>query len=81
MNAWYKITASDDAWGDYRITIHPYPAAQTYSRGGFFIHGGISRGSDGCIDLTSNISKFYRDIHRELNGNTNCYIELTVRYN
>lgn len=61
-NAWYKFSSSQSAWGDYRITIHPYPKTKTYNRGGFFIHGGDSRGSAGCIDLTNNIAQFYQDI-------------------
>jgi len=79
-NAWYKITSSYSGWGDFRVTIHPYPKSQTYGRGGFFIHGGTERGSAGCIDLTNKISYFYRDIRKELNGNTNCYVELKAKY-
>ena len=78
-NAWYK-SASESAWGSHRITIHPYPKSKTYGRGGFFIHGGDIPGSAGCIDLTTNISQFYKDIKKEINGNTNCYIVLKVKY-
>ena len=38
------------AWGNYRITIHPFTTTETYGRGGFFIHGGDQLGSAGCID-------------------------------
>ena len=55
-NAWYKITSSYSGWGDFRITIHPYPKSLTYGRGGFFTHGGTERGSAGCVDLTNKIS-------------------------
>jgi len=79
-NGWYKFTSSQSAWGDYRITIHPYPNSNTFSRGGFFIHGGKVRGSAGCIDLTNNINEFFDDLKKEINSNTNCYIELKVKY-
>jgi len=79
-NAWYKI-GSESAWGKYRITIHPFPKTNTYNRGGFFIHGGDLPGSAGCIDLTTQMSQFYKDLKREINTNTNCYIILKVDYN
>mgnify|MGYP000921116776 CR=1 FL=1 len=46
------------AWGDFRITIHPRTNTNTYSRGGFFIHGGDSFGSIGCIDLAYGMNSF-----------------------
>jgi len=63
-NAWYK-RASTEAWGNYRITIHPFTTTTTFGRGGFFIHGGSVRGSIGCIDLTSNMNMFAHDLTRE----------------
>lgn len=68
------------AWGNYRITIHPYPATKTYNRGGFFIHGGQVAGSAGCIDLTGYMDRFVKEITKELEGLPKCYIPLTVRY-
>lgn len=38
-NRWYR-PASEDAWGKYRLTIHPFTTTETYKRGGFFTHGG-----------------------------------------
>ncbi len=87
-NAWYK-RGSETAWGQYRITIHPHTRTETYGRGGFFIHGGVSRGSIGCIDLTSHMNKFITDLRDELETSSgsrgtkrqlNCYIELHVTY-
>jgi hypothetical protein len=46
------------AWGSHRITIHPFDSTNTFGRGGFFIHGGETPGSIGCIDLTSEIGDF-----------------------
>lgn len=78
-NAWYK-SASTSAWGNYRITIHPYPTTVTYGRGGFFIHGGDILGSAGCIDLVKQMDKFVKDMKAILLGNTKCYIPLSVKY-
>jgi hypothetical protein len=77
-NAWYK-RASVGAWGDYRITIHPFTTTTTFGRGGFFIHGGATRGSIGCIDLTSNMNSFAQDLIKE-SGLRKCQIHLTVEY-
>ncbi|MGH9895287.1 MAG: tlde1 domain-containing protein, partial [bacterium] len=43
-NAWYKV-GSRSAWGNFRLTIHPFTTTQTPGRkGGFFIHGGSVAG-------------------------------------
>lgn len=68
------------AWGNFRITIHPYPHTKTHNRGGFFIHGGDTPGSAGCIDLTLSMDRFVKEIKKELEGLPKCYIPLTVRY-
>lgn len=79
-NAWYRIRNPRFAWGNYWITIHPYPSTQTYGRGGFFIHGGDSLGSAGCIDLAENMNQFVEALKKELNGFPECFIPLTVKY-
>lgn len=38
-------------WGDWRIPIKPDTSTNTHGRSGFFIHGGGSPGSKGCIDV------------------------------
>lgn len=53
-NAWWK-PAPTRAWGNFRITIHPFNTTVTFGRGGFFIHGGSVPGSAGCICLTTDI--------------------------
>lgn len=78
-NAWYR-PGSWEAWGEYRITIHPFPSTETYQRGGFFIHGGTNPGSIGCIDLTVDISRFIKDLREELKDSSGCYIPLSVKY-
>jgi type VI secretion system (T6SS) effector TldE1-like protein len=79
-NAWYRVRNPRSAWGDHWITIHPFPSTRTQGRGGFFIHGGSSPGSAGCIDLTSSMNRFVADLRAELGGSTLCYVPLTVRY-
>ena len=79
-NAWYRLQNSHTAWGDFWITIHPYPHTETYKRGGFFIHGGSTPGSAGCIDLSSNMNRFVAALRNEFKGKSMCYIPLTVWY-
>ncbi|MFA5652722.1 MAG: RHS repeat-associated core domain-containing protein, partial [Desulfomonilia bacterium] len=40
-------------WGKYRAPLNPHPSTDTYGRDGFFLHGGKSPGSAGCVDLGS----------------------------
>jgi Protein of unknown function (DUF2778) len=81
-NNWLKnlVVAPRSAWGNFRLTIHPYPTTQTHGRGGFFIHGGNVPGSAGCIDLTLHIDRFVKHLTANLGGLPECYIPLTVRY-
>jgi len=67
------------AWGNYRITIHPFTTTVTYKRGGFFIHGGKDPGSAGCIDLTSHMPKFVSDLKKE-DAIKKCQIHVSVEY-
>ena len=38
-------------WGDWGVVLQPGPATNTLGRSGFFLHGGKSPGSAGCIDI------------------------------
>jgi hypothetical protein len=78
-NAWYKV-GSTSAWGNYRITIHPFTTTETYGRGGFFIHGGDTPGSIGCIDLATRMDQFVRDLLGVLSGKRFCQIHVKVKY-
>lgn len=78
-NAWYRM-GSRAAWGNYRITIHPFRPTETYGRGGFFIHGGTAPGSAGCIDLISEMDRFYNDLRAEVGTRETCQIHLFVSY-
>jgi hypothetical protein len=72
------------AWGNYRITIHPFDSTPTYGRGGFFIHGGKEWGSVGCIDLTSYMDSFAGTLSNYNNCGfwscDPCKVLLTVKY-
>jgi hypothetical protein len=78
-NAWYK-RGSYSAWGNYRITIHPRKNTDTYGRGGFFIHGGDTPGSIGCIDVAKDMDQFIDDLMKQVGRDKSCHIPLEVRY-
>jgi Protein of unknown function (DUF2778) len=67
-------------WGNYRITLRIYPGTVTHGRGGFFIHGGSTPGSAGCIDLTSRMDQFVLDLRARVGRSNNCYIPVKVEY-
>ncbi|MBR2011788.1 MAG: DUF2778 domain-containing protein [Alphaproteobacteria bacterium] len=46
------------SWGKSRIALEASTTTNTYSRGGFYVHGGWTAGSNGCIDLTENLADF-----------------------
>ena len=39
------------AWGTKRVWLRPDTNTNTYGRSGFSIHGGLTKGSAGCIDI------------------------------
>lgn len=78
-NTWYR-QGSRRAWGNYRLTIHPFKTTATHGRGGFFIHGGAVPGSAGCIDLTSEIDRFVEDLKKQLGTARSCQIHVIVDY-
>ena len=80
-NAFYKFWAPDSSWGNYRITLHPFKNTETYGRGGFFIHGGSTPGSKGCVDLSGEMDGFYNTVQNLIGDNSVCHIELFVVYN
>lgn len=38
-------------WGSFRIPLRPSKGTDTFSRSGFYIHGGDGKGTAGCIDI------------------------------
>lgn len=39
------------SWGTSRVWLQPDANTNTYGRSGFKIHGGLTKGSAGCIDI------------------------------
>ena len=53
------------AWGRGRVPIYPQEVVvDNVKRGGFTIHGGTEPGSAGCIDLTNQEEKFFKEIEK-----------------
>ncbi len=77
--SWYRFDQTAP-WGDYRITLHVMPATVTHGRGGFFIHGGSTAGSAGCIDLTHAMGGFVDRLKALIGPSPNCFVQVTVRY-
>ena len=87
MQSWEKLSMMDklksffkggtwpggtSSWGEYRVPIWP---SQKGNRGGWFIHGGDSFGSRGCIDLATNHKSFFRILMTKTN-----FIPMMVKY-
>ncbi len=53
INSNEKSSWSGDpiSWGTKRVWLQPDTETNTYGRSGFSIHGGITKGSAGCIDI------------------------------
>ena len=52
------------AWGLHRVWLQPDENTNTYGRSGFTIHGGLTKGSAGCIDIpwqTGKLSNYLDD--------------------
>jgi len=56
------------------------PFTDTRGRGGFFIHGGVSAGSAGCIDIgygDSTLHGLMKKVRKECGC---CYVSVSVAY-
>jgi hypothetical protein len=72
--------SSDVAWGEYRWLLIPKKGTQTHGRTNFYIHGGGTPGSIGCIDLVTDSGDFadyYESWKKRTKGKT---IEVFVDY-
>ena len=52
------------SWGTSRVWLRPDANTNTYGRSGFSIHGGLTKGSAGCIDIpwqTKKLNKYLDD--------------------
>lgn len=45
-------TLSAGDWGLMRARLDPYPETQTFGRNGFYLHGGLSPGTAGCLQVS-----------------------------
>jgi len=52
------------SWGQDRVWLEPIAAVSLYGRDNFSIHGGMFRGSAGCIDLTYAMTSFILSFER-----------------
>jgi RHS repeat-associated protein len=64
---WWGRDLTGD-WGKYRVPLSPEPGTETYSRSGFFLHGGKSPGSAGCIDVGANDRQLFPQIRTNTSG-------------
>jgi hypothetical protein len=70
-----------DAWGSCRLSIHAAAGNNQAGReGGFFIHGGTSPGSHGCIDIGTQAPLFFEKFTAVTNSLRNDKIPLDVNY-
>ena len=53
-----KTATSEIAWGDYRWALEPLKGTNTFGRDSFYLHGGSTPGSIGCIDLVTDSDDF-----------------------
>lgn len=68
------------SWGEYRWPLIPSRGTETYGRTNFYVHGGSTPGSIGCIDLVTesgDFAKFYINWQRRTGNKT---IQVRVNY-
>jgi len=68
------------AWGKYRASFKRYGKTKTHGRGGFYIHGGDSAGSHGCIDLLTHMDDFAKLLTFWRSQSRSKKLILTVKY-
>ncbi|MBQ8481972.1 MAG: DUF2778 domain-containing protein [Alphaproteobacteria bacterium] len=51
MNQKSDWSGNPISWGTSRVWLQPDDNTNTYGRSGFTIHGGLAKGSRGCIDI------------------------------
>lgn len=70
----WKLNRRGD-WGDCRLSLHPAKGTAVFGRSGFYIHGGKTPGSHGCID----VGQRDRELMEKLMSNPGRY-RLKVEY-
>ena len=64
MNQKSDWSGNPISWGTSRVWLQPDAKTNTYGRSGFTIHGGLTKGSAGCIDIpwqTGKLNKYLDD--------------------
>ena len=69
---WLRNLLGD--WGTYRTPLHPLDTTETYGRSRFFLHGGNTPGSAGCVDLGKSDLLLFPQI-KNLDHNVNVHVE------
>lgn len=69
-----------NAWGNYRLPITKKSGTETFGRGGFYLHGGGTAGSIGCIDLVDRIDDFVQHYKQYLSKTGARGMEVIVDY-
>ena len=62
---WLRRATGD--WGNFRVPVTPMPGTQTLGRSDFFVHGGDTPGSAGCIDVGNQDTVLFPQL-RKLEG-------------
>ncbi len=57
------------AWGQRFVRLEPQPGNQMFGRKNFNIHGGLHKGSAGCIDLGNNEIVFFDELRNDFAAN------------
>ena len=68
------------AWGDYRWALNPKLKTDTLGRNSFYLHGGSTPGSIGCIDLVTNIDDFAKYYAKWMKKTGKKTIDLRIDY-
>lgn len=76
----HKLWPWTNGWGNASLLIHPFHSTHCFGRGGFFIHGGVTPGSAGCVDLTASMGPFITYLRGLGCCKKSCKIILEVRY-
>jgi hypothetical protein len=70
---WARRIWSGD-WGNFRVNVTPMPGTETHGRSGFFVHGGDTPGSAGCIDVGNQDTVLFPQL-RKLEGPVRLRVE------
>ncbi|XPV75159.1 MAG: RHS repeat-associated core domain-containing protein [Desulfovibrio sp.] len=61
----YPFRRLNGDWGHGRVPLHPQEDTKTHGRSGFYIPGGDTPGSAGCIDIGSKDRDFFKKVNKQ----------------